>query len=250
MKRTLFIIMLAIGMSSCAELLDFAGSMAGSGPVSESENASGLKSSLNVGIENAVSILGVENGFMNDALVQILLPAEAQPIIKNLKLIPGGEELVNRAILSLNRTAEDAVKEAVPIFKRAILSMSFADATAILFGEKDAATNYLKVKTSQELVNAFAPKVRNSLGKPLVGNFTTNESWNALTSNFNKVADTPVGAIAGLQPIHVNLEEYVTQKALDALFIKVAAEEQKIRENPMARVNTLLKRVFGQLDNK
>ena len=251
MKKLLFLSIFAISVVSCAELLQIATTAAtSSSPVTEAENASGLKSSLNVGIENAVNILGVENGFMNDALVKILLPAEAKTILDNVQLIPGGQELVNKAVLSLNRTAEDAVKEAVPIFKKAILSMSFSDATGILFGGKNAATNYLKQKTSAELVSAFAPKVRESLGKPLVANISTTKSWEALTSNFNKVAATPVGAVAGLKPVKVNLEEYVTQKALDALFMKVADEEQKIRENPVARVSDILKRVFGQLDKK
>ena len=251
MKKLLFLSIIALSVMSCAELLQIATTAASSSlPVTEAENASGLKSSLNVGIENAVNILGVENGFMNDALVKILLPAEAKTILDNVKLIPGGQELVNKAVLSLNRTAEDAVKEAVPIFKKAILSMSFSDATGILFGGKNAATNYLKQKTSAELVSTCAPNVRESLGKPLVANISTTKSWEALTSNFNKVAATPVGAVAGLKPVKVNLEEYVTQKALDALFIKVADEEQKIRENPVARVSDILKRVFGQLDKK
>ena len=97
---------LALSFTSCSELLQIAGTMGNSGiPVSEAENAAGLKTSLDVGIENAVNFLGIENGFMNDALVKILLPAEAKPIIDNIKLIPGGQELVNRAILSLNRSA-------------------------------------------------------------------------------------------------------------------------------------------------
>lgn len=248
MKKFVFALALIFTMTSCAEFLQFAEGMSATGAVGEAENASGLKSSLNVGIENAVNILGVENGFMGDALVKILLPPEAQPIIKNLRLIPGGDQLVEKAILSLNRTAEDAVKEAVPIFKRAILSMSFSDATSILFGGQYAATEYLKAKTTDELVAAFAPKVSASLAKPLIANVSTNQSWDALTSSFNKVAATPIGAVAGLNPIHVSLEEYVTQQALDALFLKVGEEERKIRENPMARVNSLLKRVFGQLD--
>ena len=242
---------LALSLSSCNELLQIANTMGNPDiPVSEAENAAGLKSSLDVGIENAVNILGIENGFMNDVLVKILLPAEAKPIIDNIRLIPGGEELVNRAILSLNRTAEDAVKEATPIFKHAITSITFKDAAGILFGGDYAATSYLKEKTSADLHAAFAPKVKNSLGKPLVANLSTTQSWNALTSAFNKVAASPVGIYGGMKPVNVNLEEYVTQKALDALFLKVGEEEKKIRENPVARITAILKRVFGQLDKK
>ncbi|HRG02701.1 MAG TPA: DUF4197 domain-containing protein [Paludibacteraceae bacterium] len=253
MKKLILITLasLALSLSSCNELLQIANTMGNPDiPVSEAENAAGLKSSLDVGIENAVNILGIENGFMNDVLVKILLPAEAKPIIDNIRLIPGGEELVNRAILSLNRTAEDAVKEATPIFKHAITSITFKDAAGILFGGDYAATSYLKEKTSADLLAAFAPKVKNSLGKPLVANLSTTQSWNALTSAFNKVAASPVGIYGGMKPVNVNLEEYVTQKALDALFLKVGEEEKKIRENPVARITAILKRVFGQLDKK
>jgi len=251
MKKILLSLLIALGLTSCAELLQMAGTMGtASVPVTEAETASGLKESLNVGIVNAVGFLGIENGFYNDALLKILLPEEAQPIIKNLKLIPGGKELVDKAVLSLNRTAEDAVKEATPIFKKAITSMTIGDAFGILFGGQNAATNYLREKTYTDLQAAFAPKVRVSLGKPLVGDVSTTKSWNALTSAYNQVAATPVGVVANLKPVNVNLEEYVTGKALDALFIKVAAEEKAIRENPVARITSLLKRVFGQLDKK
>ena len=249
MKKLFFITLALFTLTSCNELLQMAGTMGTSGvPVSETENALGLKSSLDVGIVNAVNLLGIEDGFMNDALVKILLPAEAKPIIDNIKLIPGGQELVNRAILALNRTAEDAVKEATPIFKNAITSMTFQDATGILFGGKNAATNYLKSKTYTDLTSAFAPKISNSLAKPLVGNISTTQTWNSLTSAFNQVANSPVGIYGGMKPVKVNLQEYVTQKALDALFLKVGEEERKIRENPVARISTILKRVFGQLD--
>lgn len=251
MKKTVFILALIFTLTSCNELLQIASTMATSSTeISESENASGLKSSLDVGIGKAVNLLGVENGFMNDALLKIVLPPEAAPIINNLKLIPGGQDLVNKAVLSLNRTAEDAVVEALPIFKKAITTMSISDATGILFGGKNAATNYLKSKTYAELQNAFAPKVANSLSKPLVAGVSTTQSWNSLTSAYNSVANSPVGSIANLAPVKVNLEQYVTQKALDALFVKVAEEENNIRSNPAARVSTLLQRVFGQLDKK
>lgn len=251
MKKLLLAGLIALTLTSCNELLQVANTLGSSTlPVSEAENSAGLKNSLDVGIVNAVNLLGVENGFMGDALVKVLLPPEAKPIIDNIKLIPGGQELVNKAILSLNRSAEDAVKEATPIFKKAITSMSIQDATGILFGGEYAATNYLKAKTFNSLSNAFAPKIANSLSKPLVGNLSTNQSWNSLTSAYNKVASSPVGMVANMKPIVVNLETYVTQKALDALFLKVANEEKLIRTDPKARVTTILQRVFGQLDKK
>lgn len=251
MKNRLFIALLALTFVSCNELLQMAGTTGTSSyPISEGENSSALKSALDVGIVNAVTLLGTPNGFMNDVVVKILLPPEAQPIISNLKLIPGGEELVRQVILSLNRSAENAVKEATPIFKKAITSMTITDAAGILFGGENAATNYLKTKTYDELKLAFAPKVANSLHKPLVANLSTTQSWKALTSVYNQVAKSPMGAIANLTPVEVNLEDYVTMKALDALFIKIANEEKNIRTNPGARGTMLLQRVFGQLDKR
>ena len=255
MKKLLLIAAISLSLVSCAELMQIANTMGTSGlntgnTVTEAENIMGLKSSLNFGIDHAVNLLGVENGFMNDAILKLVLPEEAQTIVKNIKLIPGGQALVDKAVLSLNRSAEDAVKEATPIFKSAISKMTFSDAMGILFGGNNAATDYLKKTTYNDLQAAFAPKVKASLAKPLVANVSTTQSWNSLTSAYNTVASSPVGAIANLKAVNVNLENYVTQKALDALFIKVAEEEKNIRTNPVARVTSLLQRVFGQLDKK
>lgn len=255
MKKYIFMAALAITFSSCAELMKIAQEVniptsSVNIPVTNAENISGLKSSLDVGIEKAVGLLSVENAFYGNEALKILLPAEANQIIENIKLIPGGEDLVNRAVLSLNRTAEDAVKEATPIFKNAIRNMSITDAGNILFGSDSAATAYLRQATYQELKTAFAPKVKASLDKPLVAGVSTNETWNTLSNAYNKVANTMVAKIAGLKPVNISLEEYVTQKALDALFVKVAEEEKAIRTDPVARVNDILKRVFGQLDKK
>lgn len=246
---------LTVSLSSCAELLKLAQEVklpTGTTqlPVSNTENIAGLKSSLEVGIEKAVSFLSIENAFYSNEALKILLPTEANQVIENIKLIPGGQDLVNKAILSLNRSAEDAVKEATPIFKNAIRNMSIADAGKILFGPDTAATAFLCQATYQELKTAFAPKVRASLDKPLVAGVSTSETWNTLTNAYNKVANTMVAKIAGLKPVNINLEEYATQKALDALFVKVAEEEKAIRTDPVARVNEILKRVFGQLDKK
>jgi hypothetical protein len=255
MKKVILISILSLAFLSCAELQQVASQLSSALPATSSgitnaENISGLKNSLNIGIEKAVSNLGVENGFYQNAALKIFLPKEAQPILDNLKLIPGGQALADRAVLSLNRSAEDAVKEATPIFRSAITSMSITDAVGILFGKENAATEYLRQNTYSQLKTAFAPKVKESLGKPLVANISTTRTWNTLSSGYNSVASGTLGSIAGLKTVNVNLEEYVTEKALDALFVNVAAEEKAIRTNPMARVNDLLKKVFGQLDKK
>jgi hypothetical protein len=255
MKKYIFMAALAIALSSCAELMKIAQEVniptsSVNIPVTNAENISGLKSSLDVGIEKAVGFLSAENAFYGNEALKILLPAEANQIIENIKLIPAGEDLVNRAVLSLNRSAEDAVKEATPIFKNAIRNMSIADAGKILFGPDSAATAYLRQTTYQELKTAFAPKVRASLDKPLVAGVSTNETWNTLSDAYNKVANTMVAKIAGLKPVNISLEDYTTQKAMTPLFLKVAEEEKAIRTDPVARVNDILKRVFGQLDKK
>ena len=248
-----FLLMIAImfTISSCEDLQKIV-SQGGNPPVgiSNADNIAGLKNSLTLGIEGAVGLLGKENGFFNDALLKILLPPEAKQIVDNIRLIPGGQDLVNRAILSINRAAEDAVKSAIPIFRNAITGMTINDATGILFGANDAATQYLRRTTYNELSRTFTPIVKQSLDKRLVANVSTNDSWKALTSAHNQVAGTVVGRTAGMTAINTNLEDYVTGKALDALFSKIAVEENKIRTNPAARVNDLLRKVFGQLDKK
>ena len=255
MKKILFLLLIASSLSSCAELLKIANdvnSTAGLSklPITNADNIAGLKSSLDVGIEKAVGLLSLENAFYGNEALKILLPPEASPVIDNLKLIPGGEELVNKAILSLNRSAEDAVKEATPIFKNAIKNMTIADAGNILFGSDSAATSYLRSNTYAQLTSAFAPKVKNSLDKPLVGGISTTQTWNTLSDAYNKVANTTIAKIAGMKPVNISLEEYATQKALNALFLKVSEEEKAIRTDPVARINDVLKRIFGQLDKK
>jgi len=256
MKKTIYPIVfsLILTVTSCAELLQVANqvnnSVNSTQSISNADNISGLKNALNVGIDQAVQNLSIENGFYQDAALKILLPKEAQPIIDNIKLIPGGQKLVDNAVLSLNRSAEDAVKEATPIFVSAIKNMTIGDAKEILFGNENAATEYLRKNTYSQLQSAFAPKIGNSLAKPLVAGISTNETWNTLSSAYNSVANSGVGLIAGLKPVDIQLEDYVTQKALDALFVKITEEEKDIRQNPLARINEILKKVFGQLDKK
>jgi hypothetical protein len=255
MKKVLLTLIIGLTLTSCAELLQIITKTGTTGnvspsPVTTEENIAGLKSSLDFGIEKAVNLLGIENGFYGNALLKLMLPPEAQPVIDNIKLIPGGQELVDKAILAINRSAEDAVKEAIPIFKTAIKNMTFSDVMNILFGAENAATEYLRSNTLPQLTSAFAPKVKESLAKPLVANVSTNETWNLLSNGYNSIASSPIGMIAGLKTFNVSLEEYVTQKALEALFIKVAEQEKAIRTNPVERVTALLQRVFGQLDKK
>jgi hypothetical protein len=250
-KKIIVFCFTCFSLTSCNVLMQ---SVSNSGtisiPTTNIENISGIKSALLLGTEKAVSDLSVENGFFGNQALKLLLPEEAQTIIENLSLIPGGKALVDKAILSINRSAEDAVKEAAPVFKKAIQDMSISDAMGILLGGNNAATQYLQKTTSTELKNLFLPKVQASLKKPLVGNVSTIETWNLLINAYNSAANSTLGKLASLKPVNTQLDQYVTDKTLSALFTKMAETENSIRTDPSARTTTLLKRVFGQLDKK
>lgn len=251
MKRYKIIsIALLFVLSSCAELGQIANqSMGGSLPLSQNEIIGGLKESLVVGASKSVNILAVTDGYYKDELVKILLPPEADIIVKNINKIPGGTQMLEDVLLRINRAAEDAAKEAKPIFVNSISSMNFADALGILKGGDNAATNYLRSSTYGQLVELYKPKINSSLDKKLAGNISTNQSWDLLTGKWNEMAKTLVGQIAGFKPIEVKLDEYLTQKALDGLFLKIADEEKLIRKDPLARGSELLKRVFAKQDS-
>jgi hypothetical protein len=217
------------------------------GEPTEGEIGSGLKEALNVGISKGVSELIKTDGYFKNELIKILLPPEAQKVQSIItKYVPGGQKQVEDAVLKMNRAAEDAANEAKPIFVNAITSMSITDAKNILFGQQTAATDYLKGKTYQSLVEAYSPKINNSLSK--VGAI---QAWKALADPYNKFANSPAAALVkDAKPINPDLGGYVTGKALDGLFLKVTDEEKNIRTNLAARTSQLLQKVFGLLEKK
>jgi len=238
-----------ITLAGCAELMQLAQSTLDEGrPLTTQEIIAGLKEALVVGTGKSVDILGAVDGYYKDELVKIMLPPEADIIVNNINKIPGGKQLLENVLLSINRAAEDAVSEAKPIFVNSIKSMTISDALGILKGADNAATQYLHKTTYNQLFELYKPKIGNSTDKKLVGNISTRESWDELTGKYNEVAKSIVGQVAGLKPVETELDEYLTHKALDGLFLKIEAEEKKIREEPLARVSELLKRVFGSLD--
>lgn len=196
------------------------------------EVADGLKEALNVGVKNGAEKLSAADGFFKDAAIKILLPPEAQKITNAVSKIPGGQKMVDDAILSMNRAAEDAAKSAAPIFVTAIKNMSIADAFGILKGGDTAATAYLRKQTTSPLTEAFRPVIENSLAK-----VNATQHWNTLTTAYNK--------IPFVSKVNTDLTGYVTDKALFGMFFQVALEEQKIRKNPVAQTSNLLKKVFG-----
>lgn len=243
-KKILPVLLLVI-LPGCAELNQIVKDFESSGPLTNQEVISGLKQALVIGSDSASSILSSTDGYYRDNLVKVMLPPEAGVITKNLSMLPGGEKLIEDVVLRINRAAEDAASEAAPVFARAVNNMSITDGFDILRGEKDAATRYLRTQTYDELFALYQPKIQGSLDKPVVGNVSASESWNTLTTQWNRLAESAVGRMSDLKPVETQLDRHLTSQALDGLFLKLAIEEEKIRTNPAARVTNLLKRVFG-----
>lgn len=208
------------------------------------EIVDGLKTALEVSTDTSVTILSEVDGYYNDALVKILLPTEASVLVNNISKIPGGQLLLDNTIQAINRSAEDAAPQAADIFKTAITGMTITDGLTILTGADTAASHYLRQNTSQNLYNAFKPKIQASLSKKLVGNLSAESAYADLIDKYNVVAKASFGV---LKPITTNsLSEHTTNKALHGLFEKVKLEEGKIRNDVNHRVNDILKKVFEE----
>jgi hypothetical protein len=191
----------------------------------------GLKEALNVGAQNSTSKLSAADGFFKDAAVKILMPDEAKKVETTLRSMGMGK-LVDDAILSVNRAAEDASKTAAPIFLNAIKSMSVKDALGILQGTDTAATSYLRKTTNTDLTGSFKPVIEQSLQKTGATKY-----WTDVFTAYNKVS---------FKKVDPDLTNYVTTKALNGIFYYVGEEEKKIRTNPTAQVTDILKQVFGK----
>ena len=236
-------------LTGCAEVMNLVQS-GSTLPVTEDEVISGLKEALMTGARNSAQRLSAENGYYGDEAIKILLPDEAKVIIDNISKLPGGDKMVQDVILRINRAAEDAAKEAAPVFVNSIKQMTIKEAFNILNGADNAATMYLRATTFNELYALYKPKIQVSTEKKIVGNISTKESWVALTGKWNVLANSIAGRLANLKPVDADLDDYLTNKALNGMFIKVELEELKIRKDVSARVSPILKRVFGSLDNK
>ena len=214
-------------------------------PLSNTEIVSGLKEALQVATDSSVARLSAVDGYFKDQAVKILLPPEAKHITDNISKLPGGAKLVDDVILRINRAAEDAAKGAAPIFVNSVKEMTITDATQILKGPENAATLYFEQKTSQQLGELYRPKLRESLNKNLIAGISTEQSWNELTTNWNKLAGSVLGQMAGMKTVDVKLEDYILQQALKGMYLKIAEREKEIRTNTKARVTNLLQKVFG-----
>ena len=235
MKRITIILLIFFTLSACAELQEVVNNLPQQGGVlTNTDIAAGLRQALDQGIDKQVSKLTQTDGFFKNELVKILLPAELQKVDKGLRDIGLGN-LADEGLKVLNRAAEDAVKEATPIFVNAVKDITFADAKNILLGNDNAATQYLTSKTQTELYNKFKPVINNSFSK--VG---ADQIWTNLINKYNTIPFT-----ADVNP---DLTDYVTNEALKGVYTMIAVEEKDIRTKVSSRTTDLLKKVFALQD--
>ena len=241
---------LSTDLSAIASAL-LAGEEASGPAFSNTEAISAMKDALVEGITASSSSLSSTDGYFGDDALKILLPDEANVMIENIGKIPGGQMLVDDVVLRLNRSAEEAAKEVVPIFANVITEMTVSDGIAIVTGEEDAATQYLKEKTYSQLVDLYRPKISSALANPLVAGISADSAWTTLVTKYNQVgaplntAAAILGKAAPMPEVEVDLATFATEKALDGLFSKIAEEEAVIRDNPMAYASSMIQKVFG-----
>jgi hypothetical protein len=241
--------------------------------------AAGLKEALKVGTDTATSKLAVADGYFRDEAVKILLPDDLEDQIASLKAVEinvpfigtiTGETIYNQGVPSLginsladkeaelimgiNRAAEEAAKEAGPIFFEAIRGITITDAENILYGADTAATAFLIDRTYQSLFDTFEPKVNTAVNTVSIGNRTVEELYGNFVLEYNNILNTTIltetiGSLAGIETINeADISAYATTRGLDGLFLKVQDEEANIRNNVNARVTSILEEVFGLLD--
>lgn len=275
-KRTALAAMslgIAVTFTSCEEIFN-----------SESEGGfdtvSALKEALTIGAKTAATNLGQEGGYLNDVSVKIGVPDEVSTVMELASTDAGqtilealGASVFNEGelVALMNKAAETAAPESAEIFAAAITSMTIEDGENILFGAENAATEYLRAKTYDGLTATFGRVVTNTFDQVSVGGRTLNDAWAGFTQYYNQIIDFKnsqslkslavmaalrvanaelYNKVASMETVSTNLGEYVTAKALDGLFVKVADKEKGIRTDASQRVSNLLQNVFGRLDNR
>lgn len=211
------------------------GTLPSAGGLTNADVVAGLKEALQKGTERSVDKAGITDGFWQNQLIRIAFPPEAIKV-KNTLTDLGIKKPVEDFERTLNRAAEEASKEAVPVFVDAITGMTIQDGFDLLRGGEDAATNYLRDKTTATLTAKFRPVVENATSKVALTN-----QWSTVASAYNTAT-----LLTGGKAVDPDLNGYVTQKAIDGLFLLIADEEKKIRQDPLARTTDLLRRVFAQ----
>ena len=235
-KRLAIIVSLIIITQSCAtaqldKMLNKAKNALGGKPLTTEEVAAGLKEALTKGVTTGTDLVSQVDGYFKNPEIKIPFPLDVQKVETRLRQMGFGSQ-VDRFVETLNRGAEDAAKEAKPIFVTAVKSMTIQDAWSILKGEQDAATQYLQRTTSGQLKEKFKPVIQNSLNK-----VNATKYYSDLVTTYNKI---PL-----VEKVNPDLNEYATDMAMKGLFTMIAKEEKNIRQNPLARTSELLKKVFS-----
>lgn len=234
--KKIIIVLVAVSLSSCAEMQQVMNQFPQTQGIGGLDIAGGLKEALNNGISKQVTKLTTTDGFFRNEAVKILLPEELRKVDTGLRRI-GLSSLADEGLKVLNRAAEDAVKEATPIFVDAVRNMTFNDARTILMGNQSSATTYLQNSTTTALYGKFNPVIKNSFTK--VG---ADRVWNNIITKYNSI---PL-----VNKVNPDLTDYVTNQALNGVFKMVAVEEKNIRTNLSSRTSVLLQRVFAIQDVK
>ncbi len=227
-----FLFLLPLVACSPQELQTILG---GTGELSEREVADGLKEALRIGTERSVDKAAAPDGFWNDPRIRIPFPPEAIAV-RNTLMDLGMRGQVEQFEKTMNEAARLASREAVTVFVTAVNGMTIQDAFSILRGGDHAATNFLHARTHESLRGRFQPIVEQATSQVALGQY-----WQPLANAYNTAT-----IITGQEAVDPDLNGYVTQKALDGLFLLLAEEEQRIREDPVARTTTLLQRVFSR----
>ncbi|NNE29122.1 MAG: DUF4197 domain-containing protein [Saprospiraceae bacterium] len=235
MKKILFLIF-TINLAACTELQNLAGAVLTEGQgLTTTQIGQGLKEALTIGIGNGAARLGSTDGYYKSAY-KILLPEEARQVTSKLQNVPLFGNVEEKILEKINHAAEDAATKAKPIFVSAIREMTFQDATSILMGEKNAATQYLNKATRAKLYAEFQPVIVNSLNK-----FGAIDYWADAVNTYNK--------IPFVKKMNPKLDDWVAQQALNGLFSMVEKKELDIRKNVTSRTSDLLRKVFAKQDN-
>lgn len=234
MKKIIIALTFTFTFSSCAELQGVIDQLPQGGEISNVDIATGLREALEFGIDKQVSKLTQVDGFYKNDLVKILLPEELQKVDQALRDI-GLSNLADEGLKVLNRAAEDAVKEATPIFINAVKEITFDDAKNILLGSDDSATTYLTGKTQMALYDKFNPIIQSSFAK--VG---ADQIWENLINKYNSIPFT--------NNVNPDLTDYVTNEALKGVYTMIAVEEKDIRTQVSSRTTDLLRKVFALQD--
>lgn len=232
--KKILILFVSLFLFSCDELQNVVGVPGGSGGISDAMIAGGLRQALDFGIDKQVTKLTKKDGFYKNPLVKILLPQELQKVDQALRDI-GLSSLADEGLQALNRAAEDAVKEATPIFVNAVKEITFIDAKNILLGPDNSATTYLEGKTNSALYAKFNPVIQSSFSK--VG---ADKIWTNIITTYN--------SIPFVNQVNPDLTDYVTNEALKGVYTMIAVEEKQIRTKISSRTTELLRKVFALQD--